>query len=368
MPDKKLLITIILLLIFGFIMSFSASIYFSEKIFANPFYITIRQGIYIIIALFAGFLVLKIPMSKLEKLSLKLFIFNLILLTLVFLPVIGVEINGSRRWISLGFLNFQPSEMMKLVIILFMAGFLVRQDLHVISSHLGLLKTIFILFILALLLLFETDVGAFFIISSTALLMLFVAEVKLKHFLLVIVGGIASLSLVVFSIPYTRKRILAFLDPWKDPHGDSYQLIQSLISIGSGEIFGVGLGGGVQKTSFLPDAHTDFIFAVIGEELGIIGMLFVIFCFSYIIYRGFIISKTALTRSKHYSSYTAYGISIWLAIQVSINIGVNLGLLPTKGLTLPLISFGGSSMVMSVISLAILLRIDIENKRYRNYG
>ena len=385
--DFKLLAVILSLVLFGWVMSFSASLYVYEQYF---FYFLVRQSIYIIIGLIIAFFVLRIPIIKLEQYSIKLFLLTLLLLFLVFMPVIGIEINGSYRWLNFGFFTFQPSEMAKLSLILFMAGFLVRQESDIQKNFFqGVIRTTVILFIVGLLLLFETDVGAFLIIAVSVFTMLFVADItdiNLKSFIAAVLVGITvmvSLGYLVFfygediiiyfgsdsmlshitsSIAERIARIMAFLDPWRDPYGKSYQLIQSLIGIGRGGWFGVGLGAGIQKINFLPEAHTDFIFSVIGEELGVFGMLLTLLAFAYIIYRGLIISDTALEQGKKYSAYIAYGISIWLALQVFINIGVNIGILPTKGLTLPLISYGGNSIIFSLISLAILLRVDGENK------
>ncbi|SFV68026.1 Cell division protein FtsW [hydrothermal vent metagenome] len=340
-------------------MVFSASINIYNK---APFYFITRQSVFIILALSIAFVTLKTPIGILRKLSPIFFVITLILLTLVFVPVIGGEVKGAYRWIHLGFFNLQPSEIMKLVIILFMAGFLCRQEKDIQNSGLGLYKTIAILMVVGLLLLLETDIGSFLIISITTMMMLFIAGARLGPFVLLSLLLAITAILVVFLLPERMARITAFLDPWADPYGKSYQLIQSLISIGLGEWFGVGLGQGIQKGSFLPDAHTDFIFSVIGEELGVIGMLSVLFLFTYIVIKSFIISNISAQQGKLYSSFVAFGIGIWLTLQVLINLGVNIGLLPTKGLTLPLFSYGGSSMIIVVISLAILLRIDIENK------
>jgi cell division protein FtsW len=216
------------------------------------------------------------------------------------------------------------------------------------------------------LLLLETDLGAFLVISITALTILFIANVEIKRFLLLTVLGLGSAAIVAYNLRLSR--ITAFLNPWKDPFGESYQVIQSMIGIGRGEWFGTGIGSGIQKSSFLPDAHTDFIFSVIGEELGVLGMMIVLFSFTFIIFKTFVISKTAKNQGKLYSSFVAFGIAIWLFLQVFINIGVNTNLVPTTGLTLPLFSYGGSSLIMSVVTFAILLRIDFENRdEYRQH-
>jgi cell division protein FtsW len=361
--DKHLIGTIGFLLVFGLIMVFSSTIHIDRSFF-DLYYI--KQFVYLLIALILSFIVLKTPIAVIKHYSPILFIINLILLVFVFIPVIGGEVKGSYRWIHLVFFNFQPSEMLKLVIILFMAGFVMRQEKHVKNSWVGLIKTIGILFIVGLLLLLETDLGAFLVISITALTILFIANVEIKRFLLLAFLGLGSAVIVAYKLRLSR--ITAFLNPWKDPFGESYQLIQSMIGIGRGEWFGTGIGSGIQKSSFLPDAHTDFIFSVIGEELGVLGMMIVLCSFTFIIFKTFVISKTAKNQGKLYSSFVAFGIAIWLFLQVFTNIGVNTGLLPTTGLTLPLFSYGGSSLIMSAITFAILLRIDFENRdEYRQH-
>ncbi len=357
--DIRLLVVIGSLIAFGLLMLFSASIYENSQ---PNFYIN-NQLKYLAISLVAGFIIFKISTRTLEFYSPHLFGFTLVLLLLVFFPFIGGEIKGSYRWIQLPGFNFQPSELLKLSMILFMAGYLVRREDKLQKGLSGFFVAIGIVLVVGLLLLLETDVGAFLIVAITALTMLWIAHVGVKPFAAVILGGAVLMSFIVYLLPERMARITAFWDPWSDPYGKSYQLIQSLIAIGSGELKGVGLGASVQKVHFLPDAHTDFIFAVIGEELGVIGMLSILFLFTYVIYKGFVISQTAINQGAKYDSYVAFGISVWFALQITVNIGVNVGLLPTKGLTLPLFSYGGSSMLVSIIALSILLRIDAQSKR-----
>ena len=360
--DKKLLGVIIFLTLFGLLMSFSSSVYYSNTIADNPFYFFIKQCSYLLVSIVFAFIAFKIPINKWQRYSILLFLITILLLVLVFVPVIGIKANGSYRWLNLVFFTFQPSELMKLAIILFMSGFLVRREFDVKETTEGIFKTIFFLVVVCSLLLFETDFGATIIIFTTAMAMLFIAEVRLKEFIFTVpIISFLLIGLISF-FPERVARISSFLNPWDDPYGKSYQLIQSLIAIGSGGWFGSGIGSSVQKYNFLPDSHTDFVFAIVGEELGVVGMLLVVFCFSYIIYKGLIISKESLKQGNKYNSYTAYGISIWFFLQIFINIGVNTGLLPTKGLTLPLFSYGGSSILITLITLAILLRIDVENK------
>ena len=366
--DYKLLGVIIFLMIFGLVMLFSSSIYHAQAIFKNPHHFINRQLIYLVFSLVMAFGIFRTPLIVMEKYSIHLFLITLFLLVLVFIPGIGHEIQGSYRWLGFAGLTFQPSEMLKLTIILFMSGFLIRQEDNIKNNWHGLASASLVVIVVALLLLLETDIGAFLIIATTVFSMLFLAQAKIKLFLSIITTGIISVPLVILLLPERVARISAFIDPWSDPHGKSYQLVQSLIAIGSGQWTGVGLGASVRKEHFLPDAHTDFIFAVIGEELGVIGMLLVLISFAYVIYKGLSISNQALKQSKKYSAYTAFGISICFALQIIINLGVNTGLLPTKGLTLPLFSYGGSSLLMTILTLAILFRIDGENRQvfYQN--
>ena len=361
-PDKNLLITILVLITFGWILSFSASLGHFDS-----YSYVIKQGLFIVLGLGAGFFVLKTPVSFFKKYSSLLFIATLVLLILVFIPGISAgKINGAYRWINVfGFFNFQPSEMMKLVMILFMAGFLIRQEKQVTSSLKGLGKTMLIVASSGILIMAETDLGATIIITITALTMLFVAGTYIKE--LLITGGAlfgAAGVYIYFLSPVRLNRLFEFwkTDLWMNDSDKVYQTKQALIGIARGDWTGTGLGAGIQKYTKLPESHTDMIFAIIGEELGIIGMLFVLFCFAYIIGKGFDIAKEALKHGRKYSSYVAFGICTWFSMQTGVNIAMNLGLIPIKGFTLPLISYGGSSMIFSMVALAFLLRIDMENR------
>ena len=356
-PDIKLLVTIVVLIIFGWIMSFSASL----AHFDSYSYVS-KQGGYIVLGFIAGFFVLITPLSFFKHHSKNLFIFTLVLLGVVLLPdPIGFEANGARRWINFVIFKFQPSEMMKLTMILFMAGFLIRQEKEVTGSLMGIGKTLIIVASSALLTMLETDLGATIIITLTALSMLFIAGSYIKELLMAGAGILGGLALYVFFDPTRLDRWLSFWmnDLWgKD---GVHQTQQALIGIGRGDWTGTGLGAGIQKYTKLPESHTDMIFAIIGEELGVIGMLFVLFSFAYIINKGFNIAKEALKHGRKYGSYVAFGICTWFSMQTGVNIAMNLGLIPIKGFTLPLISYGGSSMIFSIIALAIILRIDMEN-------
>ena len=353
MPDKSLLSAIIALIIFGWIMSFSASLaHFNSY---NWFF---KHALFILTGLSAGLVILNTPISVLQKYSRPLFILSLVLLVVVFFPKIGYEANGSTRWINFVFFKFQPSELMKLSMILFMAGFLIRQEKDVRKPWKGFVKTLAIIFIADILVVLETDIGATLIISMTAMAMLFAAGTYLKQLAYFIPGAFAITSIIIYFKPNRFLRVMEYLT---DP-SQVHQTWQALIGIARGGWFGTGLGGGIQKYTLLPEPQTDMIFAIIGEELGILGMLFVLLSYAYILGKGFNIGKIALKKGRKYSSYVAFGICTWFAMQVTVNIGVNLGLLPVTGFTLPLISYGGSSLIISIISLAILLRVDMENK------
>ena len=362
-PDKNLLLAILALIAFGWVMSFSASLgHFNGYSFA------IKQAFYIGIGLFVGFFILKTPLSFYKKHSTKFFVAALVLLTLVFVPYIGAgKINGAHRWINVfGLFNFQPSEMMKLAMILFMAAFLVRQEKSVTSSIYGIVKTLLIVGASGALTMAETDLGATIIITISAFSMLFIAGSYVKELFLAIGGLLSGLSIYVYLDPTRLERWLSFWinDLWGKE--GVLQTRQALIGIARGDWTGTGLGAGIQKYSRLPESHTDMIFAIIGEEIGIIGMFFVLFSFAYILGKGFNIAKEALKHGRKYSSYVAFGICSWFAMQTGVNIAMNLGLIPIKGFTLPLISYGGSSMIFSIIALAIILRIDMENRASYN--
>jgi len=353
-PDKSLLFVILTMIVFGWIMSFSASL-----ANFNSYNWFIKHTIFVFGGLFLGLIALKIPITVYKKISVSLFIFTLILLAMVFLPYpIGVYAGGAHRWINLGFFNFQPSELMKLAMILYMAGFLIRQEKDVRHSWKGFIKTFTIIFVACILVAIEIDIGASLIISLTAMAMLFAAGAYLKQLAIVI----SSLGVIASILIYINPNRLSRLTEFITHQSEVYQTAQALTGIARGGWFGTGLGGGIQKYELLPEPHSDMIFAVIGEELGILGMLFILLSFTYILKKGFEIAKIALKKGRKYSSFVAFGICTWFAMQVTVNIGVNLGLLPVTGFTLPLISYGGSSMIMSIISLAILMRIDMENR------
>lgn len=361
--DKWLFIAVAGILAFGLMMVASSSIVISEKLYGQPFHFLIRQSCYLVAGITLGLIVIRIDMQTWQRASGYLLLATLVLLMLVLIPGIGRSVNGSSRWIGLGPIAIQVSELAKLVMILYVASFIARHSQEIKSQFSGFLKPLLVLALYAVLLLKEPDFGAVVVISMTVLGMLFVAGVRLSWFLgLVTLMGAAG-SLLVMMSPYRFARLVSFLSPWADQFNGGYQLTQSLIAFGRGGVWGTGLGESVQKLFYLPEAHTDFLFAVLAEELGLIGILVILLLYFILIARGFVIAKRAHHQNSMYISFVAFGITLWLALQVMINIGVNAGLLPTKGLTLPLMSSGGSSLLITCVAIAILFRVDYESRR-----
>lgn len=360
--DKYLIFTILTLVILSLVMVASASMAISERIYNEPFHFLYRQAIYMGLGVCLGYFVLQIRIDFWYRLSVPIFLFALFLLVLVLIPHIGHVVNGSRRWIALGPIGIQVSEIAKLSVVLFMAGYLVRHHEEVTTKMSGFIKPLSLLGVMGFLLLLEPDFGATVVIFMTALSMLYLGGMRLKEFGLLLLVVIVAMSILAISSPYRMARLTGFLHPWQNQYGTGYQLTQSLIAFGHGGISGVGLGDSIQKLFYLPEAHTDFLFAVMGEELGLIGILFMIGLYILLFIRTVFIGKRAQLANHHMSGYIAYGFAVWWAIQAIVNMGVNAGMLPTKGLTLPFISYGGSSMVVIFLAVAILLRIDYESK------
>jgi cell division protein FtsW len=358
--DNVLLVTAIALLAIGLVMVTSASISVAERNLSSPFYYMQRQGVFILFGLFAAWLVYQVRLVYWEKSGMALLGLSLFLLILVLLPGVGKEVNGSTRWISLGLFNLQVSEAVKLFLIIYVAGYLVRHGEAVRTSIWGFIKPMLMIGIAALLLLLEPDFGATVVIIGTVLGMMYLGGVHFMQFLSFLALFGASAVLLIVSSPYRMERLTSFMDPWRDPFDSGFQLTQSLIAIGTGGWFGTGLGGSVQKLFYLPESHTDFLFAILSEELGFIGVCTVILLYSILFYRATRIALQAEKCGNQFAAYVAYGIGIWLAMQAVINMGVNMGLLPTKGLTLPLMSYGGSSLIISCMAIGLLLRIHYE--------
>ena len=363
--DMTLFWSVVLLLSLGLVMVYSSSIAMSEAEKMTGYrmhYYLMRHSIFLVLGIVAAFIVFQIPVALWQRLALPLFVLGGFLLVLVLIPGIGREVNGSRRWISLGFTGMQPSELMKFFVVLYAADYTVRKAAFMHDFKKGFLPMLSVMVFIGALLLREPDFGALVVITSIAMAVLFLGGLNWRVFAgLIVLLASAFVLLIVFS-PYRLQRIVGFMDPWADAYGKGYQLSHSLIAFGRGEWFGVGLGGSVEKLFYLPEAHTDFLLAVIGEELGFIGVAIVLALFVLLIYRAFAVGREAMMREKYFAALAAQGIGVWLSVQAFINMGVNMGVLPTKGLTLPFLSYGGTGIVMNCVVVAVLLRIDAENR------
>lgn len=360
--DRWLLLIILCLMSIGLLMVASASIMVSDQLTHQPFYYFYRQLIFLTVGIILGSIVVQFEIAVWEKLELPLLLIVLVLLSLVLVPGIGHVVNGSARWIGLGVFSIEVSELAKFVAVVYMAGYLVRHNLEIKTAFSGFLKPMGILAVMAVLLLKEPDFGATVVIFTTALGMMFLAGMKLRHFALLFIAVLVALSILAISEPYRLHRMTGFLHPWEHPFSSGYQLTQSLIAFGRGGWFGAGLGKSIQKLFYLPEAHTDFLFAVISEELGLIGAIVVVALFAFLVIKILLIGRQAQRVGSHFAAFLAYGFGLWIAIQFMVSIGVNTGLLPTKGLTLPLVSYGGSSILVNCIVMAVVLRIDYENR------
>jgi cell division protein FtsW len=364
--DRSLTWAALVLASLGLVMVYSASISIAESsrfTGHQPAWYLVRQTFFLGAALACAIGVFMVPVRIWQKAAPWLFILGVALLALVLVPGIGREVNGARRWLALPIISVQPSEIMKLAAVLYAADYTVRKHAVMKSFRRGLLPMLAVMLVVSWLLLREPDFGALVVIAVTAFGILFLGGMNGRHFA-ALVGMLAvGFVLLVLSSPYRMQRIFGFMDPWADPFGKGYQLSHALIAFGRGEWLGVGLGASVEKLHYLPEAHTDFLLAVIGEELGFAGVLLVLVLFVWIVARAFAIGRLATQHERHFAALAAQGIGIWIGFQALINMGVNLGLLPTKGLTLPLMSYGGSGLVLNFVALAILLRIDWENRQ-----
>lgn len=358
--DKALVFAGIALMIIGYLMVSSASLHLGAKLTGNLLHYPLRQLIHIALGLIVGFMVYLIPMAVWEKTGPALFVIGLILLVIVLIPGLGIKVNGSMRWLSVAGIRIQVSELVKLIVVIYMARFVTRHHHFIKESAYGLLRPLLLLSSACGLLLLEPDMGSAIVILVCAMGVMFLSGARLQQFIILIVAVICAGILAILYSDYRSARMTSFLDPWKDPFGNSFQLVQALISFGRGEWAGVGLGSGVQKLFYLPEAHTDFLFSVIAEELGLLGVLIVIALFVVIVWRAFAIGLMAEQLDKKFSAFIAYGLGIWFAFQSFVNIGVNMGILPTKGLTLPLMSYGGGSMLVMCCAMSILYRVNSE--------
>ncbi|PXX44004.1 cell division-specific peptidoglycan biosynthesis regulator FtsW [Undibacterium pigrum] len=365
--DQPLVWVTVILMLFGMVMVYSASISLPDSPkYANykNSHFLIRQAMFVGVSLIAGALVFRIPIATWQKYAPYLFVATLVLLVAVLIPGLGKGVNGAKRWLSFKVLNLQPSELMKLFMVLYAADYTVRKQEYMHKLTKGFVPMLAAVGIVGLLLLLEPDLGAFGVIVCIAMGILFLGGINGVWF-----GGIAAtlvgiFTAVILASPWRRERIFAYLSPFEEDHalGKAYQLTHSLIAFGRGELFGVGLGASVQKLHYLPEAHTDFLLAVIGEELGFVGVMAVVLLFYWLLKRAFEIGRQAIALDQTFAGLLAKGIGIWIGVQAFINMGVNLGLLPTKGLTLPLMSYGGSGVMINCVGLAILLRVDYENR------
>ena len=366
--DLPLLLSALFLLGLGLVMVASSSISIAERQLGDPLYYFWRQFTYAVIGIMAAIMIFKVPLNYLQKMGPLLIVISMFLLMLVLIPGIGKEVNGSMRWLNLGFITLQVSEFVKLSVVLYLAGYLVRHNEDVRQNLSGFLRPLALIFIISLLLILEPDFGAVAVIAMTAMAMLWLGGASFIQFILLMLTMTAVMSLVAISSPYRMERLTTFLNPWADPFNSGFQLTQALIAFGRGEWLGVGLGASVQKLFYLPEAHTDFVFAVLAEELGLFSALIVIALFTFIIIRSLMIGRRAEKRERPFTAFVAYGLGIWLGLQAFINVGVNMGVLPTKGLTLPLMSYGGSSLIIMCVVIAIILRADYETRQFDRAG
>jgi cell division protein FtsW len=358
--DPVLALTVAALILLGLTMMASASIAVAERMHGVPQFFLQRQSLYLVLALMVGGVLLLIPMRWWAATGFVSLTVALVLLTAVLLPGVGHTVNGATRWIDLGPMNLQVSEVSRLLMFFYICSYLVRHGEAMRESLMGFTRPMLFVFLACALLLVEPDFGAATVLLGTTLVVMFIGGVRLRDYAPLVLVAVGAMALLVYKEPYRMKRFLGFVDPFADPYHSGFQLTQSLIAIGRGEWFGVGLGSGVQKLFYLPEPHTDFVFAVLAEELGLAGALLTIGLFCALVARGFAIARRAARHDLMFQSYLAYTLVTWFALQSFINIGVNMGILPTKGLTLPFISYGGSSLIVTLASVALLLRVHHE--------
>ncbi|HWU68527.1 MAG TPA: putative lipid II flippase FtsW [Stenotrophobium sp.] len=360
--DGIFVVAVASLLTWGLVMVASASVAQAEKITGDPFYYFYRQLLFVGMGMFIAGVCYCIPMKQWQEKSVWLLIVALLLLVIVLIPGVGLKINHARRWIGLDIFRMQASEPARLAVIVYLASYITRRQAQLQNTFKGLLMPLLLLLVPAVLLLLEPDFGATVILFMVAFLMLFLGGARLLYF-----GGLVAIAssaalILVLTAAYRMKRLLNFTDPWADVNHSGWQLAQSLIAVGRGEWTGVGLGNSVQKLLYLPEMHTDFIFAILAEEFGLMGVAILVSLFTTVVWRGFVIGRQAEKLDERFRAYLCYGLSSWLGLQAMINMAVNMGVLPTKGLTLPLISYGGSSLMTVCVILALILRVDYENR------
>lgn len=365
-PDYGVLFVVFSLMLLGCLMVFSASISLgdSPKYHISEHYFFVRHVISLVVALFGAYIVWHIPMKAWKKMAFPFFLFGLFLLGAVFIPGIGKSTNGAYRWIPLGLFNLQVTEVMKIAVLIYAADFTVRKQNYMHSVKKGLLPMLLVMGLVGFLVLKEPDLGAYVMMLAISMGILFLGGINLTVFIMVLVGVLGLLVFMIFAASWRAARFFAYLDPWEisNAQGKAYQLSHSLIAFGRGESWGVGLGDAIEKQHYLPEAHTDFILAIVGEELGFAGVMLILVLLFWLVKRAIEIGRTAIHLEHIFSGLVAEGIGIWIGVQTFINVGVASGLLPTKGLTLPFISFGGSAIMAVTAAVAILLRVDYENK------
>ncbi len=361
--DRVILLLYLILISIGLVMVASASIGIADQQTQDPFFFAKRQFLRILLSLSLLWFACKIPLEFWKNNGMVLMLGSIILLAGVLIPGLGHTVNGSTRWFKIGLLTFQVSEVAKLFLIIYLSGYLIRRSQEVQTNTMGFIKPMLILAVVSGLLVLEPDFGAAAVLLMTGLGLIFLGGVRFGQFILFVVGTLCIMSLLAVSSPYRLARITSFIDPWADPFNSGFQLTQSLIAIGSGGWFGTGLGGSIQKLFYLPEAHTDFMFAIFAEEFGFFGQVLLIGLFALFVWRCFTIAKIALQRRQAFGAYLAYGVGLLIAMQAAINIGVNMGALPTKGLTLPFISYGGNSILSMSFAVGLVLRVYYESHR-----
>lgn len=358
--DVPLLYCVIMLIGVGFVMVTSASMPTAERLFDNPYHIIIRHSLFLAMAFVLFWITACVPMTWWKRSNPYLLLLGLVLLIVVL--IVGREVNGAKRWIPIGPVGIQAAELAKLFFFSYIAGYLVRKREEVQENLKGFAKPIAVFAVYALLVLLQPDLGTVVVMFVTTVGLLFLAGAKLWQFFALILTGIGLVVLLIIVEPYRMARVVGFLEPWDDPFGKGYQLVQSLMAYSQGGWFGQGLGNSVQKLQYLPEAHNDFIFAVIGEELGFVGVASILMLFGTLVFRALLIGEQALKCGKEYEGYLSFAIGIWFAFQTMVNVGASAGILPTKGLTLPFVSYGGSSLLVMTIAAGILMRVDFETK------
>ncbi len=355
--DRSYLLLAIMMYLIGLVMVASSSMPVAERLHGNPFYFITRHFIYIALSLGIAAVALQVPMSWWQKSSGTLLMVALALLVAVL--VVGRNVNGSTRWLVLGPITVQAAEPAKLFFFCYLSAYLVRRRDEVLENFKGFIKPLVVFFVLAVLLLAQPDLGTIVVMFVTTIGLLFLAGAKLWQFISITAVGLIAIFLLTLE-PYRWRRITGFLDPWQDPFGTGYQLTQSLMAYGRGEIFGQGLGNSIQKLEYLPEAHTDFVMAVLAEEFGFVGISVILLLSAILVFKAMLLGRKALIKERYFEGFFAYAIGIWMCFQAAVNIGASAGIVPTKGLTMPLISYGGSSMIIMSLALVVLMRIDHE--------